>query len=513
MHHFATKKEDKIMQRKKFTLTLILFSAVCFLTGLARADELGDFQRGIKEKGARWVAGNTTMMQLHPTERKKRLGLNYNKEMAAIPATPYQETFAAVPGTFDWRNVDGNGKSYVTPVRNQQSCGSCWAFATAAALESYILMTQNAPGGTLDLSEQLLLSCYNTDGCSGGSPSGASYYIQSVGLPAESCFPYKAFDAQDGTNSVLCSQACTNWSNASYRILHYGSVSATVSAIKDALVNYGPLVTTFSVYADFFSYHGGIYTYTTGTYQGGHAVLIVGYDDVNQCFIVKNSWGTGWGEAGYFRIAYNQMSSPTYFGSGTLTYYGTISTPTITLTKPASGVSWQTGTTQAINWTFTGDPGPFVKIDLWKGGAFSQTLSSSTAITGSYNWTVPTSLMVGNDYQIVVSSTSNASVSGSSSIFSITTPPPVIPFGVSGTVSGGLSGATMNFSRVSGTGALPNSVMTGSGGQFSQSGFAGGTSYKVTPSKTGYSFSPSSVTFANETASLNFTATVKGRKK
>jgi hypothetical protein len=501
------------MQIKKSTLALILFSAVCFLTGLARADELGDFQRSIKERGAKWVAGNTSMMQLHPAERKKRLGLNYNKEMAATPATPYQETFAATPATFDWRNVDGNGKSYVTPVRNQQSCGSCWAFATAAALESYILMTQNPSNMNLDLSEQLLLSCYNTDGCSGGSPSGASFYIQSVGLPAEACFPYKAFDAQDGTNSVLCSQACTNWSNAAYRILHYGAVSATVSAIKDALVNYGPLVTTFSVYADFFSYHGGIYSYATGAYQGGHAVLIVGYDDVNQCFIVKNSWGTGWGEGGYFRIAYNQMVSPIYFGSGTLTYYGTLNAPTITVSKPASGASWQTGTTQAINWTFTGDPGSYVKIDLWKGGAFSQTLSSSTAISSSYNWPVPTSLTVGSDYQIVVSSTSNTSVSGKSPLFSIITPPPVVTFNVSGTVSVKLSGVTMNFSRVSGTGTLPKSVLTDATGLFSQSGFVSGTSYKVTPSKPGYTFTPASLTFSSGDTSLNFTAAVKGKKR
>jgi C1A family cysteine protease len=409
-----------MMQRKKGGLALMLFSAVFFLTGLSRADELGEFQKGITNKGAKWVAGNTSMMQLHPTERIKRLGLNYSKEMAAVQATPYQESFTAVPGTFDWRNIDGNGKSYVTPVKNQQSCGSCWAFATAAALESYLLMTQNVPNYNLDLSEQLLLSCYNTNGCSGGSPSGASYYIQSVGLPVESCFTYKAFDAQDGANSVLCGQACSNWANTTYRISHYGSVSATVSAIKDALVNYGPLVTTFSVYADFFSYHGGIYSYTSGTYQGGHAVLIVGYDDANQCFIVKNSWGTGWGEAGYFRIAYSQLASPVYFGYGTLTYYGSLSTPTITVTKPASGEAWQTATTQTISWSYTGNPGSYVKIDLWKGGTFSQTLSSSTSIAGSYSWSVPTSLSAGSDYKIVVTSTSNASVSGNSPAFSIT---------------------------------------------------------------------------------------------
>ncbi|HMK64558.1 MAG TPA: C1 family peptidase, partial [Thermodesulfobacteriota bacterium] len=269
----------------------------------------------------------------------------------------------------------------------------------------------------------------------------------------------------------------------------------------------------FSVYADFFSYHGGIYSYTTGAYQGGHAVLIVGYDDVNQCFIVKNSWGTGWGESGYFRIAYNQMASPIYFGSGTLTYYGTLTAPAITVTKPASGASWQIGTTQAVSWTFTGDPGSFVKIDLWKGGAFIQTLSNSTSITSSFSWSIPAGLAVGSDYLIVVSSTSNASISGRSPSFSITTPPPVEYFNISGAVSTGLSGVTMNFSRVSGTGTLPSSVMTGIGGLYNQSGFVSGTSYKVTPSKSGYSFTPASLTFTGGSTSLNFTATVKGKKR
>jgi hypothetical protein len=74
------------------------------------------------------------------------------------------------------------------------------------------------------------------------------------------------------------------------------------------------------VYYDFFSYRSGIYSYATGTYQGGHAILLIGYDDVNQCFICKNSWGAGWGEGGYFRIAYSELTSATQFGDYTIAY-------------------------------------------------------------------------------------------------------------------------------------------------------------------------------------------------
>jgi len=76
------------------------------------------------------------------------------------------------------------------------------------------------------------------------------------------------------------------------------------------------------VYNDFFSYRSGVYSYATGAYVGAHAVLVVGYDDVNECFIVKNSWGTGWGEAGYFKIAYSEVAGQSRFGYSALVYDG-----------------------------------------------------------------------------------------------------------------------------------------------------------------------------------------------
>jgi C1A family cysteine protease len=192
------------MVRKKIIVSglLLLFTA-SFFVSMALADEVDEIQKNIRAKGAKWVAGKTSMMSLTPEERRKRLGVDLAREFALAEAVPYQETYTVVPGGFDWRNIDGQGKSYVTPVRNQGSCGSCWAFATAAGLESHALMTQNVPNGNLDVAEQILVSCYNLNGCSGGSPSGASSYIKTYGLPLETCFPYKAHDAQDDPNSVL----------------------------------------------------------------------------------------------------------------------------------------------------------------------------------------------------------------------------------------------------------------------------------------------------------------------
>ncbi len=500
------------MFRKKFiALSLISISVGFLFAAVSFADEVADIQAAIKAKGAKWVAGKTSMMMLPPEERRMRLGLAHAEVLPDHEAIPYQETFTAAPPTFDWRNIDGNGKSYVTPVRNQAACGSCWAFAATAALESYTLMVQNMPNINLDLSEQILISCYNPNGCSGGYPSGAAAYIKTTGLPLESCFSYKAFDARDGSNSVYCDQACGSWQSSTYKILNYGSVAATASAIKDALVNYGPLVTTFSVYSDFFSYNGGIYKYTTGTYQGGHAVLIVGYDDVNQCFLVKNSWGTGWGEAGFFKIAYTEMASPVYFGGGTLTYYGSLSAPSINVTSPSIGTSWQAGTTHSISWTFTAYPGSYVNIALRKPGVSDTTIVNSTSISSPYSWAIPASLTPGGDYQVVVTSTSDPAITDTSDMFSITEAPQ--PFSASGKVTTsnatGIQGVKMTFSRVSGTGPVPAAVYTSPEGSWSQTGFATGTTYKVTPSKSGYSFNPPNSSFSGSTV-LSFSGTSKG---
>ncbi len=107
------------------------------------------------------------------------------------------------------------------------------------------------------------------------------------------------------------------------------TTSPTAAALKNALLTYGPLVTTMNVYSDFYSYAGGVYSYVSGTLQGGHAIEIIGYDDTEQCFIVKNSWGVDWGESepgsisttGFFRIAYSELNDPkVQFGYYTIAY-------------------------------------------------------------------------------------------------------------------------------------------------------------------------------------------------
>ena len=309
------------MRKTRIGVALLLAFFLTLSVSISHADEVSQVRAAIVSKQAQWKAGETSMTQLSPAERRARLGLvktslPVGAEMIVMAEPPV----VGAPPSLDWRN---NGGNFVTPVRNQGGCGSCWAFATTAALESSVLRAENTPGVDLNLSEQVLVSCGTSGGsdagsCAGGVIQYASNYIRDTGLPVESCYPYTGTDGS-------CGSACGTYNTSTYRIVSWADVtgtSPTVSAIRDALVSYGPLVTTMDVYDDFFSYVSGVYSHTAGDYAGGHAVLIVGYSDAGQYFIVKNSWGAGWGESGYFKIAYSELGTVVNFGDYTLRYTG-----------------------------------------------------------------------------------------------------------------------------------------------------------------------------------------------
>ena len=273
----------------------------------SRADQIRQVQDAIKAKGARWVAGETSVSDLPEEEWLYKVGLGFTEQKGA-PVEGLDERGA--PPALDWRD---NGGNYVTPVRDQKKCGGCWAFAMTGGLESYSLRNAHRPGADLNLSEQVMISCSGVGSCNGGTLNAD--YLQSTGLPEESAYPYTG---TDGT----CSAAASGWQNSTYTIGSWGSVPKSVSGLKAALAKYGPLPTAMMVYEDFMHYKSGVYSYTSGKKLGGHAVLLVGYDDADQAFIVKNSWNTGWGERGFFRIAYSEMTSPVSFGLSTIAYTG-----------------------------------------------------------------------------------------------------------------------------------------------------------------------------------------------
>jgi len=234
-----------------------------------------------------------------------KTGLLPAKETLSEGETFTGQTYAS----WDWRDATYNGQTgdWTTPIRNQANCGSCYAFAPLGSIEALIKIKQSNPEYSVDLSEQFIVSCgmeWMGDyilGCEGAYSPGPYNFITTYGTLPESCFPYTS-----GSGSVPpCSQKCSNWENLIIQIDDWHTVAGDLTSIKNALVQKGPLVAGMIVYDDFFGYSGGVYEHPGSDPDPmNHAVVIVGYDDAQGCWICKNSWGTGWGEEGWFKIVY-----------------------------------------------------------------------------------------------------------------------------------------------------------------------------------------------------------------
>ncbi|MEI6289452.1 MAG: C1 family peptidase [Chloroflexota bacterium] len=307
----------------------------------------------------------------------------------------------ALPTSFDWRT-----QGVVPPVRNQGGCGSCWAFGTVAVMESAVKIG----GGPLtDLSEQFLLSCNNSGWSCNGGLTASMYHTtslaksqSSIGAVLESDKPYTA---TNGTCSISLPHPykASNWQF----IVASEFTMPTVDQIKTAIYTYGPITAGVCAGSGWNTYTGGVFSTDETSQCGGstnHQIVLVGWDDSTQTWILRNSWGSGWGNGGYMNIKWGvsrvgegtswikyinssvtstptKTASPTYTPSQTATRTPTY-TPSQTPTKTATYTPTSSKTP-----TFTATPSntPVPGATL----TFTNTPSKTPVFTST---TVPTSI-------------------------------------------------------------------------------------------------------------------------
>ena len=360
----------------KITCSLILF-LIILPAGFSPGQDILPFEPGdtleeirykIDHNGYSFEVSDNWVFNMSPAEKSRffsRRAPAFARAMTAGTGIgPLESRLGTVvlPETFDWRNY--NGHAYIGDIRNQGNCGSCYAFGAAAAAEgSYNWITGSFDGNRSDFSEAFIAFCLSDhysgfDGC-----SGASYDYDELqalvdyGICTETQYPYTDIEQTCPLSPYPPLTQFQSWHRVPCN---------DINAIKTAIMTYG--VVDAAVYAGsaFSGYAHGIYEDTNTACDGSpcayttsnHAIALVGWDNTppeggGGVWILRNSWGTGWGESGYMRIRYTSAvvgcavaylvyqsptsPTPTPFGYKTPTptppWYNTPSpTPTVTLT-------------------------------------------------------------------------------------------------------------------------------------------------------------------------------------
>lgn len=237
-----------------------------------------------------WTPGKTNIWQLLSADGAADglFGLRISSGVGQLQAAANPlDNFGMppIPPSIDWRTQEGGR---LPAMRDQGlDCGACVAFATTVAVEATHWISA---GNYLALSEAELFHCNGGD-CDLGWGLAAGMAAALKGMVPSAEAPWSPQPGCLGKNAIV-------------RVTRYVERSSP-EARKRAILN-GPVVGGMKVYEDFSAYTNGIYRQVAGSFRGNHAVCVIGYDDTEGCWIARNSWGAGWGDGGYFKIAYGE---------------------------------------------------------------------------------------------------------------------------------------------------------------------------------------------------------------
>jgi len=208
----------------------------------------------------------------------------------------------------------------MTSIKDQASCGSCWAFASVGAMEAQYQIGKGNPNIGVDLSEQNILSC-SGGSCSGWYLDSTLNFLRDSGTPDEACDPYS------GTQTSCGSGRCADYMSRIYKITGWSWIDTSASNIKNYIYTHGPVLVWMPVFSDFPWYDASFwqnyfYAHSTSGSYSGHFVVIVGWNDqgpgtADDYWIVRNSWGTSGGDVndgygGYFYMTQDPTTG--FFG-------------------------------------------------------------------------------------------------------------------------------------------------------------------------------------------------------
>uniref|UniRef100_A0ABI7WSH5 Cathepsin B n=1 Tax=Felis catus TaxID=9685 RepID=A0ABI7WSH5_FELCA len=238
------------------------------------SDELVDY---VNKRNTTWKAGHN-FYHVEPSYLRRLCGT-----ILGGPKLPQRVSFAedmVLPENFDAREHWPNCPT-IKEIRDQGSCGSCWAFGAVEAISDRICILTNGHVNVEVSAEDMLTCCGDQcgDGCNGGFPAEAWNFWTKQGLVSGGLY-----DSHVGCNSY--------------------SVSNSEKEIMAEIYKNGPVEAAFSVFSDFLQYKSGVYQHVTGEMMGGHAVRILGWGVENDTpyWLVGNSWNTDWGDHGFFKI-------------------------------------------------------------------------------------------------------------------------------------------------------------------------------------------------------------------